>query len=208
MIQAALRVGGMRVPRRQHRHLITQVLRAPHSRQESAHWDVLPASDNGSLAAATAETYRDKWCPTSEELFLAHPELFTPIASSRMEASSSMVTLDGVRNTKSRWSRLNDPDGLPWSTDSTMLDGEMITEISEHLRDPNVGGAVDQDSLLLSPFLAKKRDGKARARDEEWFRNLYHTEEWKRLSRRTRPDFKELTQDNRFYEGITLYKNQ
>ena len=80
----------------------------------------------------------------------------------------------------SRPRRAHDPDGLPLATDPTVLDGDALTSTPEHT-----------GSLLLLPPV-RKRDGKQRARDAAWLRDVWSTPEWARLALRTRPTFEQV----------------
>ncbi|KZV83833.1 hypothetical protein EXIGLDRAFT_727916 [Exidia glandulosa HHB12029] len=172
IVNSAARVAGVRIPTKSRRHYAAQVLR------------------NIPEPAQTTPSRID-WAPTFEELFLVDPNAF-------LVASTSATTLDDPalyqQRKFPRTRRAQDPDGLPLSTDPTVLDGDSITSAP----DP-------PESLLVLPPI-RKRDGKQRARDANWLRDVWSTPEFARLSLRTRPSFEQVAEGQQFYDEILRYK--
>ncbi|EJD43040.1 P-loop containing nucleoside triphosphate hydrolase protein [Auricularia subglabra TFB-10046 SS5] len=132
------------------------------------------------------------WAPTFEELFLVDPQAFT--TSLRVSSSHAKHSHSGERRLHRR--RPTDPDGLPLSTDPTVLDGDALTHPPE---------TSSSSSLLAAPPI-RKRPGKERARDAEWLQDVWSTPEFARLALRTRPTFDQVLPDHPLYEAIQRYK--
>ncbi|KAH7100425.1 P-loop containing nucleoside triphosphate hydrolase protein [Auriculariales sp. MPI-PUGE-AT-0066] len=197
MINAAARVGGMRVTSSHRRGLTAQVQRArpPVGQQYPARsqtsYNLLPLAQALSAAVQQVQALPS----TLEELVLADPVIF---AATRL-ASTSAVTLDSLEPFR-RTYRRPDPDGLTFVTTPTIEDGGSLMGQPTQPDDAHIA------SSLLAQYLPNMSTGKSRERGEQWLQHVYDTPEFQRLSRRYRPEFGVFDEESRYFHEVGRYK--